>query len=271
MYTHLQIFTNCNTYYCFSCRAFELPFYIGTVAPFVLIYIFNWVVFVIIIISLMRKQLISRSTGMKSKTVSFFKQQLVIALALSLLFGLGWGIGLLATQGIYNNQVVRDSFAAIFVVANTFHGFFIFIMHSLRSKEVRSTWKRWFFGVTRKDFDELSTSTFNRVRRKTSHDATRSTIKSPAYTSSEKGGKASVFSFSDSDIESGGTIQHNVKKHQKEAEESIAAQDDTIVVETVFTKSFPDEEINEKKEIGKKEEIDEKERIRRKEEEALNN
>ena len=211
---------------------------------------------------------------MKSKTVSFFKQQLVIALALSLLFGLGWGIGLLATQGIYNNQIVRDSFAAIFVVANTFHGFFIFIMHSLRSKEVRSTWKRWFFGVTRKDFDELSTSTFNRVRRKTSHDATRSTIKSPAYTSSEKGGKASVFSFSDSDIESGGTIQHNVKKHQKEAEESIAAQDDTIVVETVFTKSFPDEEINEKKideEIGKKEEIDEKERIRRKEEEALNN
>ena len=65
-----------------------------------------------------------------------------------MLFGLGWGIGLFATQDIHTNKTVQDILAALFVVFTTFHGLVIFIMHCLRSKEVRNTWKRCFSQFT---------------------------------------------------------------------------------------------------------------------------
>ena len=68
------------------------------------------------------------------------------------MFGLGWGIGLLATQDIYSNKTVHDIIAALFILLTTFHGVFIFIMHCLRSEKVRKVWKKWFFGVIGRKF-----------------------------------------------------------------------------------------------------------------------
>ena len=76
------------------------------------------------------------------------------------MLGLGWSIGLLATQDIHTNKTVQDLFAALFVIITGFHGLFIFIMHCLHSKESRNTWKVWFFGVTDKDSNELASSAF---------------------------------------------------------------------------------------------------------------
>ena len=144
----------------FSCRAFNEPYYIGMVVPFLIIYIFNWVVFVIIIVSLLRKSFQSNIKSKKTTNTKFVREQLIIVTTLSILFGLGWGIGLLATQDIHTNKTVRDLFAALFVIITAFHGLFIFIMHCLRSKEARSVWKRWFYNVSGKDFNELTTSVF---------------------------------------------------------------------------------------------------------------
>ena len=130
------------------------------VVPFLIVYIFNWVVFVIIIVSLLRKNFQSNIKLKNCHNKKFGREQLIIAIALSVMFGLGWGIGLLATQDIHTNKTVRDLFAALFVIITAFHGLFIFIMHCLRSKEVRTVWKRWFFNVSRKDFNELSASVF---------------------------------------------------------------------------------------------------------------
>ena len=130
------------------------------IVPFLIIYLFNCVVFIIIIVSLLRKNF---QTDIKTKdknNITFVRQQLIITVTLSILLGLGWGIGLLATQDIHTNKTVRDLFAALFVIITGFHGLFIFIMHCLRSKEIRNTWKRWFFGVTGKDFNEFSSSAF---------------------------------------------------------------------------------------------------------------
>ena len=73
-------------------------------------------------------------------------------MTLSSLFGLGWGIGLLATQDIYSNKTVYDIVAALFILLTTFHGVFIFTMHCLRSETVRKVWKKWFFGVIGRNF-----------------------------------------------------------------------------------------------------------------------
>ena len=127
-----------------------MPFYIGTVVPFIAIYIFNWTVFIIITSSLICKK--SIKTQKDKKTISNFKQQLIIAMTLSSLFGLGWGIGLLATQDIYSNKTVHDTVAALFILATTFHGVLIFIMHCLRSEKIKNVWKKWFFDVTGREF-----------------------------------------------------------------------------------------------------------------------
>ena len=208
----------------FSCRAFKAPFYIGVVVPFSIIYIFNWIVFVIIIVSLLRKNFSSKlkelKKAKKDKSKSFFRQQLIIAVTLSILFGLGWGLGLLVTQEIYTSKTVRDLFAALFVILTAFHGFFIFIMHCLRSKDVRSVWKRAFFGVTGRDFTEFSSSTFNRVRGKSSG-GTSTAMRSPHRKVSSE--KSPSFSFSDgkSFFKRGGTMQEYAKKKEAEAEEEI--------------------------------------------------
>ena len=95
-----------------------------------------------------------------SINTKFVLEQLFIAVALSVMFGLGWGIGLLATQDIHTNKTVQDLFAALFVIITAFHGLFIFIMHCVRSKEVRTVWRQWLFIVSGKKFNELTTSLF---------------------------------------------------------------------------------------------------------------
>ena len=153
-----------------SCRAFKAPFYIGVVVPFIIMYLFNWVIFLIIFVSLVHRKLslklkdviIKKERNSKS---SFFRQQLIIAVTLSILFGLGWGLGLFVTEDIYTNKTVRDLVASLFVIFTGFHGLFIFITHCLRSKDARNVWKKVVSDVTGRDFSDLS-STFNCVGRK---------------------------------------------------------------------------------------------------------
>lgn len=110
------------------------------------------------------KESYSEETGM-----TLF-QQLMIALTLSILFGLGWGIGLPASGAIFETPVVRNIFAASFIILTGFQGLFIFIMHCLRSAEVRKEWKSWVFKLTGiKAFETFSSMANSSViqRRKT--------------------------------------------------------------------------------------------------------
>ena len=131
------------------------------IVPFLIIYLFNWVMFFIIILSLIRKNFQPNIKSKKDTQTLFLHQHLIIAITLSVLFGLGWGIGLFATQDIHTNKTVRDILAALFVVFTAFHGLFIFIMQCLRSMDVRNCWKICFFGVTGKDIIEITSSTIS--------------------------------------------------------------------------------------------------------------
>ena len=171
--------------YLFSCRAFKAPFYIGVVVPFVLIYLFNWIIFVVIIVSLSRKKLLLKLNDVKMKKDSkVLKQQLMIAITLSILFGLGWGLGLFVTEDIYTNKTVYDVLASVFVFLTGFHGLFLFIIYCLRSKEARFVWKNVLFCRKGKEF---STSNFNRIHKTStglttmSHNLAASLKKDQAY------------------------------------------------------------------------------------------
>ena len=119
-------------FFCNSCRVFNAPYYVGMVVPFLIFYIFNWIIFGVIFVSLIHKRFHSsvKKTDKKLKNY-FLHQQLIVVTSLSVLFGFGWGIGLLATQDAHSSETVRDILSAMFVLITAFHGLFIFIMNGI--------------------------------------------------------------------------------------------------------------------------------------------
>ena len=142
----------------FRCRAHGIPFYIGVIVPFVVIYVFNWIVYSVILFSLICKNRVEDKQDRKARFAT--KQQLIAAVTLSVLFGLGWGIGLAATEGI-NVSAVRDTFSALFIIFTAFQGVMVFCLQTLRSKDIRMTWARWFKMATGRGF--TSTASISRI------------------------------------------------------------------------------------------------------------
>lgn len=120
--------------------------------------------FIIIIISLIKKGALKADNN---KTSTYIRHQIVVAIALSTLFGIGWGIGLFATSNAYKQKAVRDLFAALFVILTAFHGFFIFLMHCVRSTDVRKQWKRWLYRATGRNVLDFTSVTAGYNQKKT--------------------------------------------------------------------------------------------------------
>ena len=132
--------------YSFSCRPTEWPFYFGFILPFVLIYLLNWIVFVSIMVSICKHFANGNLSQQKeiSKRQQFrnFKKNLIIAMCLSVVLGLGWGLGLVSTSsGIVE---LSFTFQVIFSIFVGFQGVLIFYIYGLRSTDFRQTWIKLF-------------------------------------------------------------------------------------------------------------------------------
>ena len=88
------------------------------------------------------------------------KQNFIIAVGLSLLFGLGWGFGLTATSS--NTQEVTFAFQVIFSLFVSSQGILIFFFHGLRSPDFRQVWQSIFCLLQKKKY-----SVSSREQRKT--------------------------------------------------------------------------------------------------------
>ncbi|XP_064387646.1 adhesion G-protein coupled receptor G6-like isoform X2 [Halichondria panicea] len=130
-----------NPYYC---RPTEWPFYFGFILPFVIIYVFNWIVFVAIMVSICKhfRNLQSLNESSVRQQLRNVKKNLVIAMCLSVVLGLGWGLGLLSTS----SDLVELSFTfqVIFSIFVGSQGVLVFILYGLRSTEFRQTWIKRF-------------------------------------------------------------------------------------------------------------------------------
>lgn len=129
------------------CRAQRIPFYVGTIAPFITVYIFNWVMFVIIYFSILKQSFHSQSASSSSNSMqeklTKIKKRLRAAVVLSVIFGLGWGLGLPATQA-HGSDIMRYVFAISFNTFSAFQGTMIFIFHCIDSQDIRDEWRKWF-------------------------------------------------------------------------------------------------------------------------------
>lgn len=104
--------------------------------------------FFIIIGSIIKhKKLISNRTNSKAGFAAY-KESLIIALSLTIIFGLGWAFGLLATS--YPSEAVTITFQVVFSIFVGSQGILLFVLHGIRNPDARGLWKRWWtsFGTT---------------------------------------------------------------------------------------------------------------------------
>ena len=118
-----------------SCRVHGYSFWIGLLVPFGVIYVMNWVIFILIYASIVcRPRVEYKSCKYK------LKENFMIALGLSLLLGMGWAVGLLASSDL--PDAVRYPAGWIFTLLNAFLGVYLFFLYVVRSPEARNAWKR---------------------------------------------------------------------------------------------------------------------------------
>ena len=90
----------------------------------------------------------SADIGARNNETRFNTKNLMIAVVLSITFGLGWGFGFLATS--HDIEPIVIIFQAIFTVVVGFQGVLLFILHGARSPEVQSLWKGMLLSLSRK-------------------------------------------------------------------------------------------------------------------------
>ena len=147
IYTHTNTCAYINTHN-ISCRATEWPFWIGMILPFSLVTVFNWIMFVLIMISICshtQAPVASKKEGSKMKAM---QTHFTIAATLAVVFGLGWALGLAATSlPVKELTLMFQILFSIFVGAQ---GVLLFLLHGVRNQDIRKTWIKCFNVVGRK-------------------------------------------------------------------------------------------------------------------------
>ena len=143
-----------------SCRVYDYSFWIGLLIPFGIIYIMNWIIFILIFGSVLcRSGVKGTSRGEKLRKL---KENFMIALGLSILFGMGWAVGLLASSDI--PPAVRYPAEWIFTLITALLGVYLFLLYVLRSAEGRGVWKRWLLCQSKRKRGVSFTSSTQRSR-----------------------------------------------------------------------------------------------------------
>ena len=115
----------------FSCVVIGNSFYFALLLPVALILLFNFVVLIMVMKSLIQKN----NSKISSNQRQSGKAQARITFACSTLLGLTWILGLLAVGKL------TYIFQLLFTIFNSLQGFFIFVFYTLMNKDVRKEWK----------------------------------------------------------------------------------------------------------------------------------
>ena len=126
-----------------SCRPTEWPFFFGFILPFLIVYLFNWIVFIGIMISIckhMWNMTALKMSATAAMNVRDLSKTFLVAMTLGVILGLGWGFGLAATSS--DLVALTFTFQVIFSIFVGSQGVLIFVFHGLRNEDFRKFWKR---------------------------------------------------------------------------------------------------------------------------------
>ena len=120
------------------------PFWFGLIFPFVAVYLFNWAMFITIIVCLVKNR--KNVSSLHHKKKRELKRHFFLVLGLSLVFGLGWGFGLLATSS--DIKELTFTFQILFSILIGSQGLLIFVFHVIRAPQAREQWKKLFIKLS---------------------------------------------------------------------------------------------------------------------------
>ena len=121
----------------------------------------NWIIFILILSSLLFRPNVKKETS-NNGNLRKLKENFTIALGLSLLFGLGWAFGLLASSDLPG--AVRYPAEWIFTLMTAFLGVYLFVLYILRSAEAHKFWKSRLLCQTKKKLTSIpSTNSTSRA------------------------------------------------------------------------------------------------------------
>ena len=143
-----------------SCRADNIPFYVGTIVPIVLIFIFNWILYIIIMVSVCNR---FHSTARVTNTSLSLRKLARTATVLSVVLGLGWAFGLVQTSAPDTSsdaaRVALTVFQVLFSLLVGLQGILMFGFYGIGNKKVRKVWLKFFFrGKSKKVLLDLFSS-----------------------------------------------------------------------------------------------------------------
>ena len=91
------------------------------------------------------------------------KENFWLTIGLSILLGVSWIFGLLASAGL--PDYLRITFDIVFTVLASFQGVFLFLLYCVRSPECRKLWKNWMLcRFTKRSQSQVSTTGSHRTR-----------------------------------------------------------------------------------------------------------
>ena len=118
------------------------------ILPVSLVIIFNWVMFILIMVSICshtQGPVTDKKEGSKIKAM---QTNFTIAVTLSVVFGLGWALGLAATSLPVKELTL--TFQILFSIFVGVQGVLLFLLHGVRNQDIRKVWIQCFAMIGQK-------------------------------------------------------------------------------------------------------------------------
>ena len=118
------------------------------ILPFSLITIFNWIMFVLIMVSICNHTQGPVTDKKEGSKIKAMKANLTIAATLAVVFGLGWALGLAATSLPVKELTL--TFQILFSIFVGAQGMLLFLLHGVCNQDIRKVWMQCFATIGRK-------------------------------------------------------------------------------------------------------------------------
>lgn len=126
-----------------SCIPTNWPFYFGFVAPFVLAYLINWIVYAYTLVVLCAPKF--AGTSQQKEVKSRAQNYVTVVMILSIFFAIAWVFALVGTSDV--DTIVHEVGQYMFAVFIALHAVFTLIFQFWRLKEAREVWTHLWYIV----------------------------------------------------------------------------------------------------------------------------
>ena len=163
---------------------------------------------------------------------SEFRRNALVGLILAVTFGLGWIFGLLGTTDLPN--AVRLPSVYLFTILVGTQGLLIFVLRVLRSNDVRSEWKKWFYILTCR-IDSYSKSSHLKAKHSGLQGSSGATLQGEQHHISSK--STTLTSDSSGTLHSHGYSSDTLRRAVQHQLDSVTEEVDATIEESPAT--FP--------------------------------